>query len=484
MATRISIPPLPENNLVRNNCFGQQLSFFRHIGSGNAEVLSGPPTFCRITGGILVHEFDIDNQEHAHTDSVFAYKGTFVFSFRARGRGKLRGSVRWRISHFRGDMDFMESATPVYELEEEFKNYCFEGTVEDFRASVNDRLSFEVLEGFADITGISLYYKDPCHDVTFDVPHIAVLPGEEFSFRCSGAEKLLCCYGHCENELTPELIDDPGKIRMSLRAVGGEGMRFVGIGKTPNTRSSLFVSSPAPGLLKRMRSYQFDSKPRHLLFFGDSLTAYDKGRNYTDIAGAFLPASWTYTNAGIGGDDLTRLARRLQGVPRTYRLEHFEHIWDQIPDEIFLFYGANDTKSPSRTGLKEPVTSPEEEKKLLGEICEALRSKAPKARVTIIAAAPGFHLYQLERNGRLKDAGMPYTLFGIPEHVKRFNRIAKKFAAENGWGYIDFHKVCSQHAGLQSLFIPDDGVHMTLAGQQLLAAELLKYLQNNRKVCQ
>ena len=60
MAGRISIPPLADNNLVRNNCFGQLLSFFRYKGSGSAEVMMGPPNFCRVTDGTLYHAFDID----------------------------------------------------------------------------------------------------------------------------------------------------------------------------------------------------------------------------------------------------------------------------------------------------------------------------------------------------------------------------------------------------------------------------------------
>lgn len=477
MATRISIPPLAENNLVRNNCFGQLLSFFRYEGPGSARVIAGPPTFCRFTQGTLYHAFDIDNQEHADPDSVFAWQGTFVFKFRARGKGKIRGGVRWRVSHFRGDMDFTEKVTPEYELTDEFQDYKLEGRVEDFRQSVTDRLFFEVTGDFADLTAIGLNYPEPRHDVTFDKPHIAVLPGEEFTFNCSGAEKLLCCYGHCENELAPEIIEQPGSITMKLRAYGGEGMRFVGIGKEENSRKSLFVSSPAPRLINRMRNCIFDKAPKHLLFFGDSLTAYDAGRNYTDIAGAFLPDSWTYMNAGIGGDDLPRLAKRLQGKPRTYRLEHFDHIWDKCPDEIFLLYGANDTKAAWRDDYKIPQTTLEDEKNLWEEIFEVFNAKAPNAKVTIISAAPGFHPYQQERTGRLKVQSIQHMLFGIPEHVKNFNRISRDFAERKGWNYLDFHRACVASGDLKQLFIPDDGVHMTLAGHQLLAALLLEHLQ-------
>ena len=364
MATRISIPPLAENNLIRNNCFGQKLSFYRYTGSGSAEVMSGPPVFCRVTTGTLFHAFDVDNLEHANTEGVFPCNGTFVFKFRARGKGKLCAGVRWRISHFRGDMDLMEKETPEYTLDEEFKDYSLEGIIEDHRVSVADRLFFKVTEGFADITGISFYYPEPLHDVSFDRPHIVALPGEEFTFKCSGAEKIICCYGHSENELEPEILPGAGEYKMICRSIGGEGMRFVGLGKKQNSRHSLFVSSPTPKLTAQMRKYRFGSKPKHLLFFGDSLTAYDVGRNYTDIAGAFLPDNWTYMNAGIGGDDLPRLAKRLQGKPLTYRLEHFEHIWDKTPDEIFLLYGANDTKAPWRSDYQKPSTSPEEEKAL------------------------------------------------------------------------------------------------------------------------
>lgn len=477
MAQRISIPPLVDNNLVRNNCFGQLLSFFRYEGSGTAEVIPGPPNFCRVTNGKLHHAFDIDNQEHADPDSVFPYGGTFVFRFRARGTGKIRGTVRWRLSYFRGDTDLMERSTPEYQLTDEFQDYKLEGTVEDFYACVNDRLSWEVKDGYADITGIGLNYPEPDHSVSFDVPHIVALPGEEFSFNCSGAQKLLCCYGHCENALAPEFLPDTQKVKMSLRAVGGEGMRFVGIGEKANSRKSLFVSVAPPRIVKRMRNCVFDKSPRHLLFFGDSLTAYDAGRNYTDIAGSFLPDSWSYMNAGIGGDDLPRLAKRLKGAPRTYRLEHFAHIWDKLPDEIFMLYGANDSKSAWRNDYKIPSTDRDEERRCLEEIFEVFEEKAPNARVTIISSAPGFYPFQLERNSRLRAQKIQNMCFGIPEHVKNFNRTAREFAEAKGWNYLDFHRICTAHGDLRSLFIPDDGVHMTLSGHQVLAASLLEYLQ-------
>ena len=477
MAYRISIPPLAENNLVRNNCFGQGFSFYRHEGQGAACVMQGPPCFCRITGGTLHHAFDIDNQSHAAPESVFAYKGSYVLKFRARGKGKLKAGVRWRLSYFRGDMDFLEHTAPTYDLEEEFKEFCFEGTVDSIYASVNDDIFFEVLEGFADITGISLFYPEPAHDILFDRPHIAAAAGEEINFKCSGADELLCCYGHSENELTPELIKNTGIFKLQLPGIGGEGFRFVGINSKQNSRKSLFVSTPPPSILKKMRKCSFDASPRHLFFFGDSLTAYDAGRNYTDIAGAFLPDSWSYTNAGVGGDDLLRLARRLQGKPRTYRLEAFNNIWEKTPDDIFLFYGANDTKAAWKDDYNIPSTTPEAEKILLQEIIAEFRSRAPQAGITIISCSPGFYPYQLEHNRRLREIGVQHMLFDIPEHVKRFNRIAKEFARNNDCRYLDFYRVCNSYHDPKSLFIPDDGVHMSITGHQLLAATLLEYLQ-------
>ena len=202
-----------------------------------------------------------------------------------------------------------------------------------------------------------------------------------------------------------------------------------------------------------------------------------EGTSFVCGAGAFLPETWSFMNAGIGGDDLPRLAKRLQCKARTYRLEHFEHIWDKIPDDIFLFYGANDSKANWRDDYKFPGTSLEEEKRCLEDIWQVFQEKAPRARVTVISAAPGYHPYQLERNGRLRERKIQHTLFGIPEHIKNFNRAARDFAAGKGWNYLDFHRVCAAHGDLKSLFIPDDGVHMTLTGHQVLAAALLEYLQ-------
>ena len=179
----------------------------------------------------------------------------------------------------------------------------------------------------------------------------------------------------------------------------------------------------------------------------------------------------------IGGDDLTRLCKRLQGRPRTYRLEDFETIWEKIPDEIFIFYGANDTKAPWRTDYKVPITPPELEHELLQGILEQLRRHAPEAGVTFIASPPGFFPYQEERNRRLREIGAQHSLFNMPEHVLAYNRVMRKFAAGNGCTYLDFHRECARHPDPKSLFIPDDGVHMTLKGHLTLAAFLLRYLE-------
>ena len=477
MAMRISIPPLKENNLVRNNCFGQGLTYYRYSGKGSAEIMAGPPAFCRFSQGRLSHIFDIDNQEHAVPESVFPYKGCVCLKFRARGRGKIRGGIRWRLSYGRGDMEFMERLTPEYDLTEEFQDYTFESTVDDFHCSVNDRIFFDIPEGTADITGLCLHYPEPAHEVLFDRPHITALPGEKISFKCSNISELICCYGHSYNEMPPKIIKSPSTVNMELPATGGEGMRFVGIGESANSRKSLFVSSPSPRFAARMRRCKFPQKKRHLLFFGDSLTAYDTGRNYTDIAGAFLPESWSYTNAGIGGDDLPRLVKRLQGKPRTYRLEDFSNIWERTPDEIFIFYGANDAKAAWHTEYKRPATPPDTLPALWEKLALIFEEKAPLAKITLISTPPGCFLYQWEQTHSFREKSIPHYLFCIPEHIKRFNREATAFARSKNWGYLDFHKICMNHGNRNSLFIPGDGVHMTLTGHQLLAAALLEYLQ-------
>ena len=476
MATRISIPPLTENNLIRNNCFGQGLEFYRYTGNGNAEVIAGPPAFCRFSQGRLSHIFDIDNQVHSAPESVFPFHGKVILKFRARGKGKIHATIRWRLSYGRNDMEFSEILTPEYVLGEDFQDLSFEYTIDDRNCSVNDRLYFETTD-IAEITGISLYYPEPLSEVSFDRPHIVALPGEKISFKCSNAQELLCCYGHSENELPPTVIENPENITMTLPATGAEGMRFVGRGSSPNSRNSLFVSFPPPLLAARMRRCRFSAKQKHLLFLGDSLTAYDAGRNYSDIAGAFLPECWSYTNAGIGGDDLPRLVKRLQGKPRTYRLEDFAGIWGKIPDEIFIFYGANDSKAAWHNEYKRPATLPDTLPALWEKLALIFKEKAPQARITLISTPPGSFAYQWEHTRSFREKSIPHYLFCIPEHIKRFNRQAADFARSQNWGYLDFHKICMNHRNRESLFIPGDGVHMTLAGHQLLAAALLEYLQ-------
>ena len=94
----------------------------------------------------------------------------------------------------------------------------------------------------------------------------------------------------------------------------------------------------------------------------------------------------------------------------------------------------------------------------------------------LITSPDSYMPFQKALNDPLKAGNFPHTFFGIPEFQDRFNGRLRQTAAKHALGVIDFAAAVRNHPDRQSLYVPDDGVHLSLKGHRLLAGEILMYL--------
>ena len=71
--------------------------------------------------------------------------------------------------------------------------------------------------------------------------------------------------------------------------------------------------------------------------------------------------------------------------------------------------------------------------------------------------------------------GRAHNLFGKPDELERFNAVAKRVATELDADYVDVYEPTRTHPDKPGLFNPNDGVHLTNAGNRYIALELLKH---------
>lgn len=218
--------------------------------------------------------------------------------------------------------------------------------------------------------------------------------------------------------------------------------------------------------------------PAHLLFVGDSLTDFSRGRNYVDQAVFWLRQvhgdGVSFRNAGVGGDMITRVSARLEGDPQVYRAQAYEGLFDPPPTHVFILLGHNDCKLTSGSDFTEPVVAPEQFRDLYRQVILRMREETG-AQVTVISSTSSVYEITQATADRLVQAGRPASLFGRPEVMEEFNDLARAVAEETGAGYLDVYEPTRAHPDKPSLFTAD-GVHLSPEGNRLVALELLRHM--------
>ncbi|MBR7130433.1 MAG: SGNH/GDSL hydrolase family protein [Lentisphaeria bacterium] len=223
------------------------------------------------------------------------------------------------------------------------------------------------------------------------------------------------------------------------------------------------------------------AKPCHILFLGDSITDRDRGYNYADILTGWLnktnPGKVSFQNLAVSGDFITRVEKRMtwkKGKRQEWKQWVYNDLHNRPYDLIIIALGANDCASFKSSNYKKPQVALAEAEASFKRVIDLLRtkSKAPIILVTPIAN----NVELSKKNGAISVRyGGVGAVFGLPEFVNPFNAMLKKVAKEKNCYLLDLHSMMQGNANIPKWCLRD-AVHLTEAGQQAVAAFMLKGL--------
>lgn len=218
--------------------------------------------------------------------------------------------------------------------------------------------------------------------------------------------------------------------------------------------------------------------PAHYLYLGDSLTDFSRGFNYVDQVAYWLQRAhgeqFTFRNAGVAGDIITRVWQRLSGSAKAYRPDAYDGVFDPPPTRVFIFLGHNDSKLTSASRFTQPTVSIEDFENTYAKVIQRLKNSTG-AQVTVMSSTSSVYEITLPMAYEHLASRGRASLFGKPEVLEQFNAVARKVAQENGCDYLDVYEPTRTYPEKPVLFTAD-GVHLSAEGNRLIALELLKHL--------
>lgn len=482
-----------EANLVNNSTFVHGMKCWKHTGAGTVEKRSGSKGVF-LSGGVLAHYLDLGNLEHSQPDCAAPAGREFRFRVNVKGQGTLQLGVRARLMYGGNALEFAEVWSDKFKMDGSEQTFDFEAATTDPDAVFHDKLMIKPgVNSQAQIISTSFYYLDKTGpEITFSPAAAAVRPGETVTVTVHSSQPHLALAaslypgqfaisGYFPAKHWEAVCDAKGEYKFTFTVPyeAQEGARFSVLDRKSGVKANFFATILPEKALQQYRDHGKKlAGKQHILFLGDSLSDYDRGRNYISIAGCFMPDGFTIRNCGVGGDTLLRIWQRMNGQ-KTTRNYMYDRIFEPNPEVIFIFAGANDSKVLSRSGYRKTYVPEEEQLDLWDKIVTRLK-KQTGARIVLITSPDSYLPYQKALNLPLKAQNLSHSFFGLPEFHDRFNLRLKQIAAKHGLDVIDFAAAVRQHPDPQLLYVQDDGVHMSLKGHQFLAGEVLRYLADGR----
>ncbi|MFA5204522.1 MAG: SGNH/GDSL hydrolase family protein [Lentisphaeria bacterium] len=208
-------------------------------------------------------------------------------------------------------------------------------------------------------------------------------------------------------------------------------------------------------------------KPITLVGFGDSITEAtnqlpDPDERWLnllkkDLEAAFPAAAFTVVNAGVGGNSAREAMARFD-----------RDVLAHAPDWLLLEFGGNNDDP----GRPERRVAPEEFQTLL-EDCR--RRLPPQTRIIVITFPPVIDGQHAWGNSEF------HRPFGGPDaSTERYRQLTRQFAATHRLPLVDLSAELRRRidaAGSPAEYIFPDGVHLTAAGNRVLAAMTLAALR-------
>lgn len=484
-AEKTAAPPR-EASLINNANFARGLLHWHYQGNDRAAIVRKAAAF---SNGILSHYLDLGNLEHSNPQCAMPANRTFRFRVRAKGTGTMRLHVRARQMLAGNAVEFAELSSKDFTLTNEFAEYDFEAAEPSRFTVFHDKLSIEC-DGKISVNFTSFNYLDKKDHPLIFFPEAAVVrPGETVKVKIITGipgQKLVCdlycgqtrLAGYSSPEREEITLDSDGAFDYTFKVsnAASDGMRLAVSNPENGVKKSFFATIVPEAQLARFSALgkQLDGK-KHILFLGDSLTDYDRGRNYASIIGTFLPEAWSFRNAGVGGDTLPRVYARLTGG-QVNRPEMYEHIFTKMPDIICLLCGGNDTKVSFKSGYKKNFTPSSTQRVLMEKIVQELKTRAPHAQILLITPLDSYLPYQKSLTEAMAERNVDHNLFGLPGPIADFSEKLRLTAKKNDLDFLDARTVFRNAADPQVLNVEDDGVHLSLKGHQLMAETVLNKL--------
>lgn len=214
-----------------------------------------------------------------------------------------------------------------------------------------------------------------------------------------------------------------------------------------------------------------NGKNIRIVGFGDSITEAvigmpDESRRWLNILKSklmqeFPSFSFEVVNSGVGGDSARDTMARFE-----------KDVLLKDPDFVILEFGGNneDILHPER------IVGIEEFRMHLDDYKRRLPSHVKTVVVTFPPVLDDLHAYGKypEFEAHYRNAG------GIDRTVDPYREMTRVFAAENGYPLFDLYRKLlelGRHDGRLVYTLPD-GVHLTEAGNEVLACGLFEILKN------
>jgi lysophospholipase L1-like esterase len=153
----------------------------------------------------------------------------------------------------------------------------------------------------------------------------------------------------------------------------------------------------------------------------------------------------------------------------------YDGLFQPSPTHVFLFLGHNDSKVSSTSNYTAQAVLPDKFEADYGTVLEKIRAET-KAKIILLSASSSVFEICQANAGKATAANRTHSLFGKPEELERYNALTERIAAQAGAAYLDVYEPTRTHPDKRSLFDPNDGVHLTNAGNRFLALRLLEFL--------
>ena len=424
---------------------------------------------------------------------------TYAVRIEARGEGTLRlGAVEFADKH-----SPLRVGTPLSELEltPQWQTLSMTFTPSDAAMYASPCFEIQGWHGHAALRQPSFEDRVTAGSVSVTVEDFVFAAGEPVAVRVAAdhAPIKLLIYGpggvppgpggpyggadawidhfECVRSATVRPGAPAATLTVSIPQGNREGFRRIvavdpATGQKAEARFSIYPAAIAAEFRDLATRIDLPAGAR-LVFLGDSLTDFYRGRNYVDLVSRACASKFgdrvSVINAGVGGNNIEQIEARLT-----------RDVLDKKPTHVFLFEGANDCKRAydPATGLRDAWACPVEDYgPAYGRVIEKI--KAADSQVIVMTMAPGDQRILEPFRRRAKDHGKSTNFFCLPEDTAKVVAIQKRLAAEHRLPVIDIHahlQSILDHPDDSQYLHVDDGVHISEHGSREVALMVLRYL--------